>query len=66
MREARDDVDEGGLAGTVGTEQSEELAFLDLERDAGERAQRAEALLDSDGLDCFQCARARGSRLSTP
>ncbi len=49
--------DERGLSRAVGTEEPEELAARDLERDAGESAHRAEALFHRAHLDrehyCF-------------
>src|SRR6185503_8090879 len=43
--------DERGLAGAVGAQEAEELALGHLERDAGQRAHRPEALLDAAHLD---------------
>jgi hypothetical protein len=55
-RKAGDDVDQGGLAGAVRTEQAEELALLD-----GERPQLAVVLFNAGDFDRFQCR-----KLSTP
>ena len=41
---ARQDLDEGRLAGAVVTEERQHLARADVEIDAGERRQRAETL----------------------
>ena len=62
-RETGDHVDEGGLAGAVRAQQAEELAFLDLEAHAGQRTQRAVALLDVPDFYGFQDV---GRRRSTP
>jgi len=62
-REPGDEVDERGLAGAVRAEQPEELAALDRQADAVERAQAAIALLD---LPDFYCVQWVGSRLCTP
>src|SRR5258708_19480239 len=50
-REARENADQGGLAGSVGSEQPEELSLRDLEVDPRERLQLAEALVDVAELD---------------
>src|SRR5262249_49634344 len=63
--EAGDHVDERRLAGAVGPEQPEEFALLDGEAHAGERPQRAEALLQVRDLDRFQRG-AVGMSSSTP
>src|SRR5438552_8866243 len=44
-------VDESGLAGAIGTQQPEELARLDRQAHARERAHGAEALLELPDLD---------------
>src|SRR5256885_8321210 len=65
--EACDHVDEGRLAGAVGSEQAEKLAFVDGQADAGERFDGAVALLDAADFQGFQCCdAAAGSRPSTP
>ena len=65
-----DHVDEGGLAGAVRAQQAEELARRHREAHPGERAQRAEALLDVADLYGVQrsgvAPGATGSRASTP
>ena len=63
-RETGHHVDQRGLAGAVGAEQSEELALCDLERHAGQRLHRAIALLDAADFDRVQAACGRSS--STP
>jgi hypothetical protein len=65
-RQPGDDIDEGGLAGAVRSEQAEELALLDGERNPGERAQRTEALLNRFDFEGVQLWRAAGNRASTP
>ena len=43
--EAGDDIEEGGLAGAVGSDQAVDLTALDRDADIGERLQTAEALV---------------------
>ena len=50
-REAREDRDERRLAGTVRTQQTEELAFLDREVDTVQRLHAAEAARDVGHVD---------------
>ena len=68
--QARDHIDQRGLARAVGAEQAEELALLDREAHSGERAQPAIALLELQYFYGFQCGAAAsgatGSRPSTP
>ena len=49
--QAREDRDQSGLAGAVGSEQAEELARFDAEVDAGKRLHGAETARDIDDLD---------------
>ena len=50
--DTRDDVEERGLAGAIGTDDGEELATRDRERDVGERGDASEA--DRQPLDLEQ------------
>src|SRR5213079_487961 len=50
-RETCENVDQGGLAGSIGSEQPEKLSLPDLEVDPRERLQLAEALVDVADFD---------------
>ncbi|MNT62832.1 hypothetical protein D3C72_2005930 [compost metagenome] len=50
--QAGDDGNEGGLAGAVGTEQAEKLAFFDGQRHAAQRLERFIALFYIRYLNC--------------
>ncbi|MNT03907.1 hypothetical protein D3C72_1384640 [compost metagenome] len=64
--QAREDRDQRGLAGTVGTEQAEELAALDGETDTLERLQVAVALADIGNFDGFHGRWSCEGRLGGP
>ena len=49
--DAREDLDQRGLAGAVVAEQAEHLARADLERDVGEHVGGAERLVDVGQLE---------------
>src|SRR5204862_6768081 len=64
-REARENTDQGGLAGSIGSEQPEKLSLADLEVDPRARLLLAEALVDIADSDRGRHAGGRPREGST-